>query len=344
MYMDKTPSFKKTRIAPTPSGYLHLGNVLSFALTAALARQTGAGILLRIDDLDRGRVGRAYVEDIFNTLNFLGIPWDEGPRNPGEYEREYMQLRRMDLYREALSQLREEGKLFACTCSRTQVLRDSTDGGYAGTCRNKGIPLDTEGCIWRIRTEEAGEIGVKGVAGVIGGNVSAGGNEVKGITGTAAGKEIRAALPVEMTDFVVRKRDGFPAYQLTSVIDDLHYGIDLVVRGEDLWPSTLAQQWLAGELGRGAFREIHFYHHALLMGTGGSDAPMEMGGGPDGGSGGESMRPAALKLSKSAGATSVRYLRGQGVRPAELYPMIVRMLGMDFQAGSWKELAAGVMG
>jgi glutamyl/glutaminyl-tRNA synthetase len=299
MLIDRTSSFTKTRIAPTPSGYLHLGNVLSFALTAALARQTGAGILLRIDDLDRGRVSKDYVEDIFETLRFLGIPWDEGPRNPGEYEREYTQLRRMELYRQALRQLREEGKLFACTCSRTQVLRDSTDGGYAGTCRNKGIPLDTEGCIWRIRTEAAG------------------------------GKEIRAALPVE--------RDRFPAYQLTSVIDDLHYGIDLVVRGEDLWPSTLAQQWLAGELGREAFREIHFYHHTLLMETGGSDAPMErIRDAP--------MRAGGAKLSKSAGATSVRYLRQQGVQPADLYPMIVRMLGMDFPAGSWGELAAGVMG
>jgi glutamyl/glutaminyl-tRNA synthetase len=339
MYMDKMPSFKKTRIAPTPSGYLHLGNVLSFALTAALARKTGAGILLRIDDLDRGRVSKDYVEDIFETLRFLGIPWDEGPRNPGEYEREYTQLRRMELYGEALRRLREERKLFACTCSRTQVLRDSTDGGYAGTCRNKGIPLDTEGCIWRIRTEAAGEIGVKGIAGVSGGSVAARGKGiaeagVQGIAEAAGEKEIRAALPVEMTDFVVRKRDGFPAYQLTSVIDDLHYGIDLVVRGEDLWYSTLAQHWLAGELGRGAFKEIHFYHHALLMETGGLD----------GGAEGESMRAGGAKLSKSAGATSVRYLRGQGVQAADLYPMIVHMLGMDFQAGSWEELAAGVMG
>ena len=306
-------SFTKTRSAPTPSGYLHLGNVLSFALTAALARRTGAGTLLRIDDLDRGRVSRDYVEDIFDTLSFLGIPWDEGPRDFNEYERDYTQLGRMGLYREALLQLREEGKLFACTCSRTQVLRDSPDGGYAGRCRDKGIPLDTEGCNWRIRTETA-EIGVKGIAGVIGGSVSAG------------GEEVRAALPAEMTDFVVRKRDGFPAYQLTSVIDDLHYGIDLVVRGEDLWPSTLAQQWLARELGRAAFGEIRFYHHPLLM-EGGSDAPMRT----------------AAKLSKSAGATSVRYLRGQGIRPADLYPMIVGMLGMDFQAGSWEELAAGVI-
>src|SRR5580698_8544901 len=73
--------FRKTRIAPTPSGFLHLGNVLSFALTAGLARRSGASILLRIDDLDRERVSREYVEDIFDALNFLGIPWDEGPRN-----------------------------------------------------------------------------------------------------------------------------------------------------------------------------------------------------------------------------------------------------------------------
>ena len=78
--MEKMPSFKKTRIAPTPSGYLHLGNVLSFALTAGLARQTGAGILLRIDDLDKGRVSKDYIDDIFDTLHFLRIPWNEGPR------------------------------------------------------------------------------------------------------------------------------------------------------------------------------------------------------------------------------------------------------------------------
>jgi glutamyl/glutaminyl-tRNA synthetase len=312
MMMEKAPiqSFKKTRIAPTPSGYLHLGNVLSFALTAALARQTGAAILLRIDDLDRGRVSKDYIEDIFETLRFLGIPWDEGPRDFNEYERDYTQLRRMDLYEEALQQLREEGKLFACTCSRTQVLRDSPDGGYVGRCRDKGIPLDMEGCNWRIRTEAAGEIEVKGIAGVIG---------AKDIPGTARGEEIRAALPAEMADFVVRKRDGYPAYQLTSVIDDLHYGIDLVVRGEDLWDSTLAQQFLARGLGRGLFGEIRFYHHPLLMET------------------------ADAKLSKSAGATSVRYLRGQGVRPADIYLMIVRMLGIDFRAGSWEELAAGVI-
>ena len=66
--------FKRTRIAPTPSGFLHLGNILSFAITADLARKSGAKTLLRIDDLDRDRVNPLYVQDIFDTLNFLEIP------------------------------------------------------------------------------------------------------------------------------------------------------------------------------------------------------------------------------------------------------------------------------
>jgi glutamyl/glutaminyl-tRNA synthetase len=279
----------KTRIAPTPSGYLHLGNVLSFALTAGLARRAGASILLRIDDLDRDRVNPDYVQDIFDTLNFLQIPWDEGPRNYGDYEREFSQLRRLELYRGALEQLRREGKLFACDCSRAKILRESPDGVYPGTCREKKLSLDAEGCSWRIGTE--GAVLPEGIA-----------------------------LPAEMTDFVVRKKDGFPAYQLTSVLDDLYYGVDLVVRGEDLWPSTLAQRWLAGQLGRSAFGGIGFIHHPLLMAAKGE------------------------KMSKSAGGDSVHYLRRQGLERSEIYGMIVRMLGMDFPAGSWEELAAGFDG
>src|SRR4051794_39214952 len=98
------PVIKKTRFAPTPSGFLHLGNILSFAITAALAAQAKAKILLRIDDFDMQRTNKLYVQDIFDTLNFLEIPWDEGPRNMAEYEEEYSQLHRMDIYRRALQQ------------------------------------------------------------------------------------------------------------------------------------------------------------------------------------------------------------------------------------------------
>ena len=292
MKLKKMERFNRTRIAPTPSGYLHLGNVLSFALTAGLARRSGASILLRIDDLDRERVSREYVEDIFETLNFLGIPWNEGPRSVEEYERVWSQVHRMGMYREGLERLRETGRVFACDCSRAKVLRESPEGIYPGTCREKGMSLDREGCSWRMRTE---------------GMEMGGGDE---------GRIGDRGLPVEMTDFVVRKKDGCPAYQLTSVIDDLYFGIDLVVRGDDLRASTAAQRWLAGELGLDEFRRICFCHHPLLMVSGDE------------------------KMSKSAGATSVRYLRRQGLKPADLYSMILQRLGSDADAGSWEELAA----
>ncbi len=279
--MIATPRFKKTRIAPTPSGFLHLGNVLSFAITAALARKTGAGILLRIDDLDRDRVDNAYVQDVFDTLNYLEIPWNEGPANFREFETAWSQLHRMDLYGKALQELKQQGKVFACTCSRTEVLRDNPDGAYPGTCRDKGIPLNTANASWRLRTSAAQTLSVK----------------------TIQGPGISASLPASMQDFIVKKKDGFPAYQLTSLLDDLHYGIDLIVRGEDLWPSTLAQHYLAMVLQRDAFTDGTFYHHPLLA------------------------SPEGSKLSKSAGATSIQYLRGQGMKPADIYSLVEQMAG-----------------
>jgi glutamyl/glutaminyl-tRNA synthetase len=286
-------SFRRTRIAPTPSGYLHLGNVLSFALTTGLARRSGALLLLRIDDLDRERISKDYVEDIFETLNYLGIPWDEGPKDMEEYERTWSQMHRLGMYREALERLRESGKVFACDCSRSKIWRENPDGVYPGTCRDKGMSLDTEGRSWRVRTPAyaAGSAGAAGLPAKM------------------------TDFPAEMTDFVVRKKDGYPAYQLTSVVDDLHFGVDLAVRGDDLRASTAAQQWLAGELGFDAFRRIRFFHHPLLMAS------------------------KAEKMSKSAGADSVRHLRRQGLKPAEIYTMILQKLGSDATAGSWEELA-----
>src|ERR1700741_3831562 len=143
--------FNKTRIAPTPSGFLHLGNVLSFAITASIAEKNKAKMLLRIDDLDRDRVNKQYVQDIFDTLNFLEIPWDEGPKNIREYEQEYSQVHRTDIYMAGLQQLKESGNLFACSCSRADVLRLSPDSIYPGTCLDKQIPLDAENVSWRVR-------------------------------------------------------------------------------------------------------------------------------------------------------------------------------------------------
>jgi glutamyl/glutaminyl-tRNA synthetase len=269
--------FTRTRIAPTPSGYLHIGNVLSFALTAALARKTGARVLLRIDDLDQERVSPHYVQDIFDTLSFLNISWDEGPRDVDDYQKNWSQLQRMDLYRDALQQLANQHEVFACSCTRSQL---QAYDSYPGTCRNKSTPLDTPNVAWRLYTDDR-ELNIKTLP--------------EGIT--------KIRLPDAMKDFVVKKKDDHPAYQLASVIDDIHFGVDLVVRGQDLYPSTIAQHYLADVLGLNAFKNITFHHHQLLL------------------------NDEHTKLSKSAGATSITYLRERGKTAADVYAQIGRILG-----------------
>lgn len=285
--------FTKTRIAPTPSGYLHLGNMLSFAITAAWAERTGASILLRIDDLDHDRTTPAYLQDIFDTLHFMEIPWHEGPRNVQEFEAEWSQVHRMRLYRNALDELKAKGLLFACSCSRS-LLGQYGNTGYPGICAQKQLPLEKEEVSWRLNT----------------------GNEHALMIDHITGNKITTVLPEPMRDFIVRKKDGYPAYQLTSLIDDLHFGVDLIVRGEDLLHSTLAQHYLAASLQQSAFREARFLHHALMMNADGQ------------------------KLSKSAGDTSILYLRKKGYTSGDVYTMIARKMGIKETVHNWQSLAA----
>jgi len=289
-------AYKKTRLAPTPSGYLHIGNVLSFAITAALAKQYGAKILLRIDDVDRERTDKKYVQDIFDTLSFIGIPCDEGPWNIAEYENKYSQVHRMGLYRNALDALRAGGHVFACDCSRAQVAAINADSTYPGTCLHKGLALDAENVSWRLNTDANVTLRMKTFDGVA-----------------------DESLPASMAYFVVRKKDGFPAYQLTSVIDDMHFGIDLVVRGEDLRGSTLAQLYLSQLLGKQDFANVTFYHHPLLTNAQGE------------------------KLSKTAGDISVQYLRKEGKSAEDIYTIIGDMLGLHGRMESWEQLKTIVL-
>src|SRR5689334_17446803 len=114
--MLQSRSFSKTRIAPTPSGYLHAGNALNFLLTSALANRYGANLLLRIDDIDYERYRKAYAEDVFDTLHFLNIQCTEGPRDLADFEEHWSQEYRMNYYESALTKLRESKLVFACTC------------------------------------------------------------------------------------------------------------------------------------------------------------------------------------------------------------------------------------
>jgi glutamyl-tRNA synthetase len=286
------PIYNKTRIAPTPSGFLHLGNALSFAVTASLAKKTGAKILLRIDDIDQLRVSKHYVQDIFDTLSFLEISCDEGPADAIDFEAAYSQTLRMDKYNSALEKLSDDGLVFACLCSRQQM-----NNGVSCNCYQKKIALETENVSWRLFMDDNYRVSVRGINGEI----------------------QEAILPDDMKNFVVRRKDGFPAYQLTSVVDDLLYGVDLVVRGQDLWPSTIAQHVLADKLGDGNnFRRIAFYHHPLITETDGK------------------------KLSKSAGATSIKYLRESGKTSADIFKLIGSMAGIKGVVENWNQLADGL--
>ena len=256
----------KTRIAPTPSGYLHTGNAFSFLLTQALAQRTGAEVMLRIDDMDRQRYRPVYVDDIFQTLRFLTISWQQGPADRTAFEKTWSQRHRMPLYDKALKALRDAGFVFACTCSRAGI------GDQPCSCVEKNLPLDAPDAAWRLKTDTYETIAVLDVAG----------------------RTMPATLPGPLRNFVVRRKDGLPAYQLTSVVDDLHFGIDLVVRGADLWPSSIAQHVLAQRLGAHEFAKMRFYHHPLLQ-----DA-------------------AGQKLSKSAGAASLRQWRSNGYGVGDL--------------------------
>lgn len=236
------------RLAPTPSGFLHSGNLLNFYLNWYAARSSGARVLLRIDDLDADRKRPEYVTNIFEMLRHSGFDQDVGPGTGmadiadcvADFEANWSQHHRTNLYNDLLARLRNTGLLFACRKSRRDIA--AAGGVYPPEFRDQGLSLDEPDVAWRIKT---------------------------------------TGLDASMQDFVVRRRDGVPAYQVASVADDLHFGITHIIRGEDLEPSTRAQIWLAGLLGEAAFGNIHFLHHPLIRNERGEKLSKSAGDGID---------------------------------------------------------------
>jgi glutamyl/glutaminyl-tRNA synthetase len=277
----KNKKFNLTRFAPTPSGFLHIGNVYSFILTYHIAKKYESKILLRIDDMDRDRVKNKYIQDIFDSLDFLEIPFDIGPKNLKDFQANFSQKNRIELYREALQQIKQKGVLFACDCSRKKIEKSDPNGYYTGFCRNRKLDFNQKENAWRIKVDKHQEVSFFDLK-----------------EGLVTGK-----IPGILADFIIRKKDTFPAYQLTSVVDDLTYGVDLIIRGKDLWGSTLAQSYLSQLMHDNNFAQNTFYHHALIQGTD------------------------KQKLSKSAGATSIQYLRKSGKKKEDVFQLIGNLLG-----------------
>lgn len=232
----------RSRIAPTPSGYLHRGNAFNFLLTEALTRRQGGHLRLRIDDLDAPRIRPEYVLDVFDALHWLDIEPDEGPADEAELLAKYSQRHRLAHYDSILQGLAASGRVFACTCSRAALVQHSEDGQYPGTCRERCLPLDTPDAAWRFRTDIH--------------------DLIRWEDGILAQQVV--SVHSHARDFIVRRRDGLAAYHVASLCDDVDYDINLVVRGEDLLYSTAAQRLLADVLGLEGFLHCRFYHHPLL--------------------------------------------------------------------------------
>jgi glutamyl-Q tRNA(Asp) synthetase len=222
------------RFAPSPTGPLHLGSLVSAVGSWVFARRAGGTWLVRIEDLDPPRVVPGCADDLLRTLDLLGLHWD------GEVVR---QSRRTEAYEEALGSLVERGLAYACGCSRGEVARASTapHGGdgpvYPGTCRS-GLPSGKAVQALRVRVPDDEVCFSDGVAGV----------QVQSL-GRSCG------------DFVVRRADGPFAYQLAVVVDDAAAGVTQVVRGADLLASTPRQVHLQTALGQ----PIPAYWHLPLV-------------------------------------------------------------------------------
>ena len=287
----------KTRIAPTPSGLLHEGNGASFILTYALARAYEGQILLRIDDLDAARMRLDYLDDIFKMLDWLGIKWDEGPSSVADFQQNWSQHHRLDLYQNALEKLRyTEGVVYACNCSRKQINEASLNGLYPQTCRFKKLDFNEKETAWRIHVPESTIVSFKNFD-----------------LETLKIHHSPFTIHHLIGDFVVRQKNSLPAYQVASVVDDTHFGINFIVRGSDLWTSTTAQVFVAEQLGRTEFTDSLFIHHKLLTNEQGE------------------------KLSKSKGASALAEWRKAGKTSELLVKQVAKWLNLQ-EIGNLNEL------
>ena len=214
------------RLAPSPTGLLHLGHAATFWMAAERARAASGALLLRIEDLDEQRSRREFTEAIFEDLKWLGITWSE----PVMFQSE-----RLAAYREAFERLVREGWVYPCRCSRKDlaamlhaphetgaaVANVDDEGVYPGTCRPKDVSArEIElGVNYRFRVAD--------------------GEAIEFEDASAGAQKFTAG--VEFGDFLVWRRDGIPSYQLACVVDDAATGTTEVVRGRDLLLSTARQ-------------------------------------------------------------------------------------------------------
>jgi glutamyl-tRNA synthetase len=260
------------RLAPSPTGFLHLGHARSFWIASQRADERNGTLILRNEDLDPQRCRAEFVKAMLEDLHWLGLRWSEGPDCGGPCA-PYSQSERRQHYLAAWRKLRDGGFIYPCTCSRKELAllatapNDSDDEpNYPGNCRARTDATSFRkpaGVNWRLRVPDGEETRFEDLH--------------LGMQGFTAGRDFG--------DFVIWRRDDVPAYQLAVVVDDIAMRITEVVRGADLLKSTVRQLLLYRAL---AAEPPNFYHCDLLRDKNGQ------------------------RLAKRHDALSIRHLREQG--------------------------------
>ncbi len=231
----------KGRFAPSPSGRMHLGNLMAALLAWLDVRSQNGTMVLRIEDLDPDRCTQQKAAQLMDDLEWLGLDWDEGGLSP-----EYMQSCRFDIYAAEFQKLSERGLTYPCYCTRAERLAASAphreDGTviYSGKCA--ALTWEERSAMERMGRRPAWRVRVPDEQWVI----------EDGHMGPYSENLLR-----DCGDFILRRSDGVWAYQLAVVVDDALMGINHVVRGSDLLSSSPRQAWLHTALGYEAPRFSH---------------------------------------------------------------------------------------
>jgi glutamyl-tRNA synthetase len=277
------------RLAPSPTGLLHLGHARTFWIAAQRARSRNGTLILRDEDLDAQRCRSEFVQAMIEDLHWIGICWGEGPDCGGPFS-PYTQSQRREHYLNAWKRLRDLGLIYPCTCSRKDMAQSAaapndTDDEplYLGKCRPNRIS----------GTERAGNSAVnarhRGPAGLNWRFRVPDGEEVSFLDLHLGSQRLVAGK--DFGDFIVWRKDDVPAYQLAVAVDDAAMGITEVVRGADLLKSTARQILLY----RAMALPIPDYYHCDLVRD-------EWG----------------VRLAKRHDALSIRKLRALGWTPEQV--------------------------
>ncbi len=286
----------RLRFAPSPTGYLHIGNARTAVVNYVIARKFNAAYVLRIEDTDMERSSAESERSILEDLSWLGIRWDEGPGAGGEYG-PYRQSERFDIYRDYTRRLLENGSAYHCYCSPEELeamRREAQAAGrsfvYPGRCRNLSEAekrrLESEGRSPTVRFHVPEGRSIE-VDDLIKGRVLFGSENIGG-------------------DFIIVRSDGVPMYNYIVIIDDALMKISHVIRGEDHLTNTPKQIMIARALD---LPVPQYAHLALVLG------------------------PDRSKLSKRHGITSVEMYRREGYLPEALVNYL-SMLGWATESGA----------